>query len=60
MKILTRVETESGKIFANVILTKEEGEKLLGGGVVNGELPEVAIQIVGYGDDDKESENAGK
>lgn len=51
MKILSRQDIKTGKIFVDIILTEKEVAKLIEGKVVNGELPEVAIQIVGYGDE---------
>lgn len=53
MEVLSRQDVSTGKIFANIILTKEEVEKLIAGGVVSGQEPQLAIQIVGYGDEIK-------
>lgn len=60
MEIMTKQDIVTGQVFANVVLTEEEVEKLVKGKVVNGDVPEVSIQIVGYGDDGKkEAEEQG-
>ena len=46
MKIMSRREIESNQLFVNIVLTKEEVEKLVAGNVVNDEKPEIAVQIV--------------
>lgn len=51
MKIMTRQDIKTGKVFVNIVLTEDELERLVDGKVVNGELPEVSIQIVGYGEE---------
>ena len=56
MKILTRQE-ELGKIFVNIVLTNEEALRIIDGRVVSEELPEIHIQIVGYGEDERDSVN---
>jgi len=58
MKIESRQDLNTGKIFADIILTEEEVKKLIDGKVVKGEVPNLAIQIVGYGEEkDKGVEN---
>ena len=52
MKILSRQELSTGKIFVNLVLTKEEVERLIAGKVITGEEPLLAIQIVGYGEEE--------
>ena len=54
MKILSRQEVKTGKIFVNLVLTKEEVEKLVAGKIVNSEDEHLSIQIVGYGDESTE------
>ena len=51
MKIMGRREVETNQLFVNIVLTKEEVEKLIDGKVVSDETPEIAVQIVGYGDE---------
>lgn len=51
MKIVARQEVLNHKVFVNIVLTEDEVGKLVDGKVVNGELPDVAIQIVGYGEE---------
>ncbi len=51
MKIMSRQEIATGKIFVSLVLTKEEVERLIAGGVITGEEPLLAIQIVGFGDE---------
>ena len=52
MKIMSRQDIKTGRIFVNLVLTKEEVEKVITGGVVDGEDWHLAIQIVGYGEED--------
>lgn len=52
MKILSRQELKTGKIFVNIILTNKEALRIIDGKVVNGEEPYLAIQIVGYGEEE--------
>lgn len=51
MKIMSRREIESNQLFVNIVLTEEEVKKLIDGKVVSDAKPEIAIQIVGYGDE---------
>jgi len=51
MKIMSRQDITTGKIFANLVLTKEEVERLIDGKVIAGEEPLLFIQIVGYGEE---------
>ena len=57
MKILTRQDLTTGKIFADIVLTHREVLLIILGKVVSGEKPQVSIQIVGYG---KEESKNGK
>lgn len=52
LKILSRQELSTGKIFVNIILTEEEVKRLISGKVINGEEPMLSIQIVGYGEEE--------
>ena len=51
MKILSRQDLKTGKIFADVILTHREVLLIILGKVVKGEVPNLAIKIVGYGEE---------
>ena len=51
MKIMSRREIETNQLFVNIVLTKEEVAKLIDGKVIRDEKPEIAIQIVGYGNE---------
>lgn len=52
MKILSRQDIRTGKIFVNIVLTNKEALRIIDGKVVNGEEPYLSIQIVGYGEDE--------
>ena len=52
MKIQAMREETTDKIIVNIILTEAEVKKLIAGGVVNGDEPQLAIQIVGYGEEE--------
>lgn len=52
MKIQAMREETTDKIIVNIILTESEVKKLIAGGVVNGDEPQLAIQIVGYGEEE--------
>jgi len=54
MNILTRQDVKTGKIFVDIILTEKEVAKLIEGKLIKGESPQVALQIVGYGDESAE------
>ena len=58
MKIMSKQEIKTGKIFVNLILTKEEVKRLIDGKVINGEDSHLAIQIVGYGEEEAEANKA--
>ena len=49
MKILSRQELSTGKIFVNIILTNKDALRIILGKVVSGEAPYLQVQIVGYG-----------
>ena len=51
MKIESRQDLKTGKIFVNIILTEEEALRIIDGKVVSGEEQYLAIRIVGYGEE---------
>lgn len=49
MQVMSKVDVATGRYFVDIILTNIEVTKLADGKVVTTELPEINVQIVGYG-----------
>ncbi|KKM07919.1 hypothetical protein LCGC14_1729070 [marine sediment metagenome] len=49
MRVMNKVETETGKVFINIILTEKEVDQLEDGETIKIDDENLNVQIVGYG-----------